>query len=343
MQYTQLGHSRLLVSRLCFGAMTFGEVGSMPGITGVDDATASQMVGKCLDAGINFFDTADAYSRGGSERTLGKLLAGVREDVVISTKVGFRTGDAFTRSGLSRRHILASCDNSLKNLGTDYIDLYIAHRDDPNTPLEETLEAFDFLVKAGKVRYLAFSNWTAWRAAQALQFQKDHGLARFINGQMYYSLMGRDVEQDIVPLFQSQGVGMTVWSPLAGGYLSGKYTSSDPAEEKGRLETFKFPPINQGLGAKLIPAMEALSRRLDMSLSQIALAWLLARPGVDSVLIGATKIYQLEDNLKVIGKYLPDDAMAELDEITQTSWSYPNWHQRMLHDALHSAKLTPIG
>jgi len=329
MDYTRLGHSGLQVSRLCFGAMTFGDARGLPGITGVDQALAAEMVAAALDAGINFFDTADAYSNGVSEQMLGKLLASQRRDLVIATKVGFPTGSAKTRRGLSRRHILASCDTSLKNLGTDYIDLYIAHRDDPYTPLEETLDAFDSLVKAGKVRYLGFSNWSAWQSAKALQFQRDHNLATFINGQMYYSLVGREVEHEVLPFFVAEGVGMTVWSPLAGGYLSGKYTSARLAEDKGRLQTFDFPPIDRDLGARLIATMEALAPRLDMSLSQIAIAWLLAKTGVDSVLIGATKLHQLADNLKAGARPLPAEVVEELDQLSAIPAIYPNWYQKL--------------
>ncbi len=258
--------------------------------------------------------------------------------------MGFRNGDALNRVGLSRRHIMASCEDSLRNLGTDHIDLYIAHAEDPYTPLEETLTAFDQLVRQGKVRYLGFSNWSAWRAAQAVQFQRDNGLATFVNGQMYYSLLGRDLEQDVVPFFRSAGIGMTVWSPLAGGFLSGKYTGEEGEEgngEKGRLDTFSFPPVDRELGHRLVQKLRALSPELGMSPAQMALAWLLDRPAVSGILVGARRPDQLEENLAVSGRKLPPEVVAELDEMTRIAHTYPNWHRAMLYDRDMARALEP--
>ena len=225
MDYVMLGNSGLVVSRLAFGAMTFTNGGKMmASINKVDQKLADSMIGRARDAGINLFDTADIYDRGESELVLGKALKSCRNDVVIATKVGLRTGSSLTQAGLSRRHILMSVDESLRRLGTDWIDVYIAQKIYPFTPLEETLAAFDAIVRNGKVRYLAFSNWPAWLAAAALEKQKANGWARFSHGQMHYSLLGRDIERDMVPMMANYGIGLTVWSPLAFGFLSGKFT-----------------------------------------------------------------------------------------------------------------------
>src|SRR5262245_56526246 len=211
MQYSKLGNTGLIVSRLSFGAMTFGKgMGPFATVSKVEEDGARAMMSMALDAGINFFDTANGYSNGQSEMMLGKLLGERRKDVIVATKVGFRTGKAMMDAGLSRSNIFAACDASLKRLGTDYIDLYIVHRDDRYTPVEETVTALDALVRAGKVRYLGFSNWSAWKAATALQMQKDNGLAQFTSGQMHYALTGRDVEHEVIPFMQATGISMTV-------------------------------------------------------------------------------------------------------------------------------------
>src|SRR6202521_3390573 len=225
MQYVTLGSTGLVVSRLGFGAMTFTAGNKdVSAIYKVGAKLADELVGRALDAGVTLFDTADGYAGGESEALLGKALASRRHDGIITTKVGFRTGPALTQSGLSRRHILWSVDQSLRRLGTDWIDLYIAHREDPITLLEETLGALDAVVRSGKVRYLGFSNWAAWKVAAAVELQRANGLAPFTHGQMHYSLLGRDAERDVVPVLRRYGLGLTVWSPLAGGFLSGKYT-----------------------------------------------------------------------------------------------------------------------
>ncbi|MGH3934843.1 MAG: aldo/keto reductase [Pseudonocardiaceae bacterium] len=206
------------------------------------------MVGRALDCGVNFFDTADGYAGGESETLLGHALRSHRDSVVIATKVGFRTGPALTQTGLSRRHISWSVDQSLKRLGTDWIDVYIAHREDPYTPLEETLSAFDAVVRSGKVRYLGFSNWSAWKASAALEIQKANGLAPFTHGQMHYSLLGRDVERDVIPMMRRYGLGLTVWSPLASGFLSGKYTRDTLSDPDNRYAGFDILPFDKEHG-----------------------------------------------------------------------------------------------
>lgn len=339
MKYARLGNTGLIVSKLSFGTMTFGNDPSMPAIFKVDLENARAMVDRALAAGINFLDTADMYSAGQSEKMLGEIIGNRRQDIVLATKVGFRGGEPITQAGLSRRHILFSCEQSLKRLNTDYIDLYILHKEDPYTPLEETLETMNELVRSGKVRYLGFSNWSAWRAATAVQIQKANGWAQFCNGQYYYSLIGRDVEQDVVPFMLHAGVGMTVWSPLAGGFLSGKYTRENFTDPNNRLSGADFLPLDKESGFKLVDRMREIAQGHDASVAQVALAWLLAKPVVSSILIGASKISQLEDNLKAVEGSLTDAEVAELDELTKPLLLYPHWFNQNLADAKHKEAL----
>jgi len=290
MQYSRLGDSGLIVSRLSFGAMTFTAGNKdMAAIYKVGGKLADELVGRSLDAGVNFFDTADAYAGGESESILGAALAPRRAQVIIATKVGFRSGSALTQSGLSRRHILWSVDQSLRRLGTDWIDVYIAHREDPLTPLEETLEALDAVVRAGKVRYLGFSNWSAWKAASAMEMQRARGWARFTHGQMHYSLLGRDVERDVIPMMRRYGLGLTVWSPLASGFLSGKYTAESLSDPDNRFSGFDILPFDKAHGFEVVERMRRIAGAHGASVAQVAIAWLLRRDAVSSVVIGARK------------------------------------------------------
>lgn len=326
MQYTLLGNTGLTVSRLAFGAMTFTagnkDIGA---VYKVGAGLAGELVERALQAGINFFDTADGYAGGESEALLGAALKPHRDRVVIATKVGFRTGSALTSAGLSRRHILWSVDQSLKRLGTDWIDVYIAHREDPCTPLEETLAAFDTLVRAGKVRYLGFSNWSAWKVAAALEIQKANGLAPFTHGQMYYSLVGRDVERDVIPMMKRYGLGLTIWSPLASGFLSGKYTWQSLSDPNNRLSGFDILPFDKEQGFRLVERMRGIAASHDASVAQVALAWLLSRPAVSSVIVGSTKLSQLEDNLKAVSVTLTAAEIADLEGATALAPVYPNF------------------
>jgi aryl-alcohol dehydrogenase-like predicted oxidoreductase len=326
MQYALLGNTGLTVSRLAFGAMTFTAGNrDLGAVYKVGADLAGELVGRALEAGINFFDTADGYAGGESEVMLGAALKPHRNDVVIATKVGFRTGQALTRAGLSRRHILWSIDQSLKRLGTDWIDVYIAHREDPCTPLEETLAALDAVVRAGKARYLGFSNWSAWKAAAALEMQRANGLAPFTHGQMYYSLVGRDVERDVIPMMRRYGLGLTVWSPLASGFLSGKYTHQTLSDPNNRLSGFDILPFDKEQGFRLIERMRAIANAHGASVAQVAIAWLLARGAVSSVILGSTKLSQLEDNLAAVSVDLTAAEIAELDAATALAPVYPNF------------------
>src|SRR5215813_11559088 len=253
MQYTRLGNTGLIISRMAFGAMTFGSAKGtiFEGISKVDQQLANELVAKSFDTGINHFNTADVYTGGQSEEFLGKALGNSRKDVVISTKVAFRAGEAVIHQGLSRRHMLDAAEGSLRRLGTDYIDVYLAHKLDPHTPVEETAEAFDSLVKSGKVRYVGFSNWSAWLAAKTVGLQREYGWARFKAAELYYSLVGRDLEHELVPFVKDAGIGVLVWSPLAGGFLSGKYTRDNPKGDGGRLNSFDMLPHDKNKSYQL--------------------------------------------------------------------------------------------
>jgi aryl-alcohol dehydrogenase-like predicted oxidoreductase len=333
MEYTKLGSTGLIVSRMAFGAMTFTSGNAdMAAVAKVGAEVADQLVGRSLDAGINFFDTADGYAGGESEVLLGRALGARRDEVVLATKVGFRTGAPLVRSGLSRRHILWSIEQSLTRLGTDWIDAYIVHREDPLTPLEETLAALDEVVRSGKVRYLGFSNWSAWKVAAALEIQRANGFAPFTHGQMYYSLVGRDVERDVIPMMRRYGLGMTVWSPLASGFLSGKYTRENLTDPDNRLSGFDLLPHDKEQGFALIERMRAIADKHSATVAQVALAWLLAQPAVTSVLLGASKLHQLEDNLGAAEVQLSAQEIAELAEGMPPAPVYPNWFIDNLRD-----------
>jgi aryl-alcohol dehydrogenase-like predicted oxidoreductase len=333
MQYNTLGKTGLVVSRMALGAMTFGSgEGALGSIFKVDQALADRFAGTALDAGINFFNTADAYAGGESERMLGKALGARRKDVVITTKVGFRTGDALVHQGLSRHHVLNGLEGSLARLGTDYIDVYIAHRWDPLTPLEETLEALDSAVRAGKVRYIGFSNWPAWAAAKAVGLQTASGWTQFRAAELYYSLVGRDVEHELVPLLEDAGIGMLAWSPLAGGFLTGRYTRANPQGDGGRLSAFDIIPYDRERGYQTVDALAEIGRAHGASIAAIALAWLLTRRSVASVLIGASKMSQLEDNLRAVDIQLSGEELRTIDSLTEPEPIYPNWFNRKIRD-----------
>jgi aryl-alcohol dehydrogenase-like predicted oxidoreductase len=340
MQYSKLGNTGLIVSRLSFGAMTFGKgTGPFAAVSKVEEDAAQSMIGMALDAGINFFDTANGYSGGQSETLLGRILGNRRKDVIIATKVGFRTGKAMMEAGLSRSNIFAACDASLKRLGTDYIDLYIVHRDDRFTPVEETLEALDALVRAGKVRYLGYSNWSAWKAATALQIQKAKSLAQFTSGQMHYALTGRDIEHEIIPFMRDSGVSLTVWSPLAAGFLSGKYTRETLKDPENRLSGFDIIPIDKEKGFLLVDRLRDIAKAHGATVAQVSLAWLLAKPVVASIIVGASKPAQLEDNLGALKVTLTDAEIQELDKRTAPPVQYPTWFHERTVDPVHKEAL----
>jgi aryl-alcohol dehydrogenase-like predicted oxidoreductase len=334
MQYNKLGSSGLIVSRFGFGAMTFGhDEGRMGAVWKTGQEEANALVARSLDAGINFFDTADSYAGGESEVMLGKALGPRRKDAILSTKIGFRTGPAITQAGGSMRYIVNSAEECLKRLGTDYIDLLSIHRFDAWTPFEESARALENLLSRGLVRYVGFSNFTAWQAAKFLGIQKQRGYAPLVAAQMYYSLVGRDLEHEVVPFCQDAGIGIVVWSPLASGFLSGRYTRQDPTGGKGRIATFDILPIDKGKGYDLIERMHEMADDHHASVAQIALAWLLGKPYVSTILVGASKLAQLDDNLGAANVALANDELAELDRLTAPTPLYPNWFQTFATDA----------
>jgi aryl-alcohol dehydrogenase-like predicted oxidoreductase len=326
MKYRQLADTGVFVSELCLGTMTFGGVGQIWEVMGALDQTAADaIVHRALDAGINFIDTADVYASGESEKLVGQAIAGRRHEIVLATKVRGRMGPGPNQVGLSRLHIVASVEASLKRLNTDYIDLYQIHRSDPVTNIEDTLRALDDLVRAGKVRYIGCSNLPAWQLMKALGISREQQLERFRCTQSYYSLVGRDLERETLPLLKDQGLGLLVWSPLAGGFLSGKFTREAAADESARRVKFDFPPVNKDKGFAILDVLIPIARAHGVTVAQIALAWILANDAVTSVIIGAKKIAQLDDNLKAVDVALTADEMKALDEVSKLTVEYPAW------------------
>jgi aryl-alcohol dehydrogenase-like predicted oxidoreductase len=325
MQYDTLGNTGLFVSRLCLGAMTFGGKGFWKRIGQLDQKTASHLVGRCLDAGVNFFDTANVYSFGESERLLGHALKDVRDRVVLATKVRGRMGDGPNQVGLSRKAIFEQVEGSLQRLQTDYIDLYQIHGYDPLTPLEETLRALDDLVHQGKVRAIGASNLAAWQLMKALGISARRGLSRFESLQAYYTVAGRDLERELIPLLQDQHLALMVWSPLAGGLLSGKFRRDAEGPEGARRSTFDFPPVNMERAFDIVDVMRPIARAHGVSVASIALAWLLHQDVVTSVIIGAKTIEQLEEDLQAIDVELSPEELQQLDEASALPPEYPQW------------------
>ena len=337
MLYSKLGNTGLIVSRLSLGTMTFSDGGGNPSIARTNEADAASLVDRAIDAGVNFIDTADIYSGGESETILGRIMAGRRDQLVIATKAGWRTGPTLNQSGLSAAHLHWSIDQSLRRLNTDRVEIYIAHRNDANTPLEETLVALDAIVRAGKARYLGVSNWPAWKIAAAIEFQRANGLAQFTHAQMMYSLLGRGIEEEMIPMMAAYGLGLTAWSPLAGGFLSGKYTRDNLTDADNRLSGFDAIPFDKDMGFALVEQMRAIAEEKDASVAQVALAWLLSKPAVSSVIIGASNMSQLDDNLAAADLALTDADLDALDAATAEAPRYPGWVVGVKDDAIAKA------
>lgn len=333
MKYRTLGRTGLKVSELCLGTMTFGE--NFFNIAVVDQADADRMVAQALDTGINFFDTADVYSYGGSEEMLGRALkkSGVtRDKMIVATKVrspmseGAASGAADPNNvGLSRQHIFVAVDQSLRRLGTDYIDLYQVHGWDILTSIDETLRALDDLVVAGKIRYIGCSNWTARHLTKALMLSEKNDRASFVSLQAYYSIVGRDLEYDLLPLCREENLGLLVWSPLAGGFVTGKYRRDQQTPVGTRRSGFDFPPIDRERGFDAVEALEQVAQMRGATIPQVGLAWLLAQSGVTSVIIGANRLSQLEDNLKSVDLELTAAEIETLSATTKPGPIYPQW------------------
>src|SRR5580692_10733069 len=329
MEYATLGNTGLLVSKLCFGTMTFGDGrGLFKGISSVGQAGADELVKTSIDGGINFFDTADNYTEGESEEILGQSLKNLniaRQDVVIATKVYSRVGPGRNDIGASRSHIMDGVEASLRRLQTDHIDLYQIHANDSVTPVEETIRALDTLVQQGKVRYIGCSNWQAWKIAKALGISEFKNLARFDTLQAYYSIAGRDLEREIAPLLESERVGLLVWSPLAGGLLSGKYSRTNQKPADSRRAEFDFPIVDKERAWKILDVIAPIAKVHECSPARVSLAWLLAKPVVTSVIIGAKRHDQLQDNLAAAELTLTQDELGRLDEVSVLPPEYPGW------------------
>ncbi len=331
MKYNQLGHTGLFVSEICLGAMTFGgnaEAGIWKAIGTLGQAEVDGIIGRALAAGVNFIDTADVYSRGQSERLVGqalKNLAVPRKDVVIATKVFGEMGPLPNDRGASRGHIMDSVYGSLERLQTDHIDLYQIHGNDTVTPVDETLRALDDLVRQGLVRYVGVSNWAAWKIAKALGLSEAKGYARFETLQAYYSIAGRDIERELVPMLNEEGLGLMVWSPLAGGLLSGKFGPGASTPEGARRVSFDFPPVDKERAWACVASMREIGEAHGVSVARVALAWLLAKRHVMSVIIGAKTVEQLDDNLAATELSLTADEIAKLDQVSALPAEYPGW------------------
>jgi aryl-alcohol dehydrogenase-like predicted oxidoreductase len=331
MKYKQLGRTGLFVSEICLGTMTFGgndDAGFWKVVGELKQDEVDAIVARALKAGVNFFDTADVYSFGASERTLGqafKNLGTARKDVVIATKVFGEMGPGPNDRSASRGHIMDSVQASLERLQTDHIDLYQIHGTDSVTPIDETLRALDDLQRQGLVRYFGVSNWAAWRIAKALGISEAKGYGRFETLQAYYSIAGRDLERELAPLMAEEKLGLMVWSPLAGGLLSGKYGPGANTPNDSRRMNFDFPPVDKDRGWACVAAMREIGDAHSVSVARVALAWLLARPAVMSIIIGAKTVEQLDDNLAAIDLVLSDDEMARLDAVSALPPEYPGW------------------
>ncbi|ESY50764.1 MULTISPECIES: aldo/keto reductase [unclassified Mesorhizobium] len=347
MRYNQLGNTGMFVSELCLGTMTFGAAGENAQwglIASLDQKGVNDIVGRSIAAGVNFFDTADVYSFGQSERLLGQSLRDLgvkRSDVIIATKVHGTMGQGPNERGSSRGHIMDSVEGSLERLQLDHIDLYQLHGTDTVTPIDETLRAFDDLVASGKVRYVGVSNWAAWRISKALGIADRKGFSRFETIQSYYSIAGRDLEREIVPLINEEKLGLMVWSPMAGGLLSGKYGPGAPGNGEGRRAAFNFPPVNEDRAWAAVAVMRDIAKKHDVSVATVALGYVLAKPFVMSVIIGASRMEQLEQNLAAAEVKLDADDLARLDEVSALPAEYPGWMLERQGAGRRPAPFTP--
>ncbi len=338
MKYKRLGHTGLFVSKLCLGTMTYGGKGFWQVIGRLGSEAVEGQLRRAVDAGVNFLDTADVYHEGESERLVGAAIERLgldRQSLVIATKLHGRVGPGPNDVGQSRKHIFDSIDASLRRLRTDHVDLYQIHGVDPVTPLEETLEALNDVVRAGKVRYVGFCNLPAWRAMKALAISERHGWARFVSAQMFYTVSSRDIEREIVPLAVSEGLGILPWSPLAGGLLTGKFAAGQAGPEGARRSDFDFPPVDKPRAFACVDAMRPIAAAHEVSIAQVALAWLLHQRHVTSVIIGAKDDAQLDDNLAAVDLTLTPDELATLDAVGALASEYPGWMiERQVRDRL---------
>lgn len=336
MRYNKLGSTGLFVSELCFGTMTFGGSGNFAVMGTVQQPEADALLARAFEAGINFIDTADTYSGGNSERMTGQALKNLgvkRDEVIIATKVFGDTGSGPNQRGSSRGHILDAAPANLERLQLEHIDLYQLHGFDPATPIEETLEALNDLVRQGLVRYIGVSNWAAWQISKALGVSNLYGMAKFASLQAYYTIAGRDLEREIVPMLSSEGLGLLVWSPLAGGLLSGKYGREQTDVEGSRRAAMAFPPVEMDRAYNVIDVLQELAERKQVSVAQLAIAWLLHQPRVTSVLLGTKRLEQLNDNLGAVDVTFSGEELRSLDGVSQLPAEYPGWMLEMWSQA----------
>lgn len=345
MNYKSLGNTGVLVSEICLGTMTFGGSGYWKAMGELQQNAVNDIVKTALDNGINFVDTANVYSFGESERLLGQSIKSLglsRDDLVIATKVRGRMGEGKNQVGLGRLQIMQQLEGSLKRMQVDHVDLYQIHGFDPITPLEETMRGLEDVVRSGKVRYIGCSNLAAWQVMKANGIADKYGWSKFISTQNYYSIAGRDLENELVPMVLDQQMAILPWSPLAGGFLSGKYTRDNKPEGDSRRLGFDFPPVNQERAYDIIDAMKPIADAHGVSVARIALAWVLAKPGVTSVIIGAKNTDQLLDNIKAVDVSLTTEQLDQLDAISGTPMPYPQWMiQRQGGDRLGVANFSP--
>ncbi len=329
MRYNKLGSTGLFVSELCFGTMTFGGRGPSSVIGKVQQADADTLLARAFEAGINLIDTADIYSEGDSERITGQALKNLgtkRDEVIVATKVFGNMGSKPNQQGSSRSHILDGVKASLERLQLEYIDLYQLHGFDPATPIEETLGALNDLVRQGLVQYIGVSNWAAWQIAKALGISNLHNMAKFASLQAYYSIAGRDLEREIVPMLSSEDLGLLVWSPLAGGLLSGKYDREQKGDEGSRRSSeFQFPPVEMERAYNIIDVLKEMAQQKQACVAQLAIAWLLHQPRVTSVILGTKRIEQLTDNLGASDILLSEEELRSLEQVSQLPAEYPGW------------------
>ena len=338
MKYRYLGNSGLKVSEICLGTMTFTPQGMFKDYGGTDIVQSKKLVDFAIDKGVNLFDTADSYSDGESEKTLGKALGSKRKNVLICTKIRFNNGSGnINAEGLSRSSIIEGCNNSLKRLGTDYIDIYLLHAFDQMTSLEETISALDDLVRSGKVRYIGCSNFAAWEVMKALYISEKLGLEKFVTYQAYYSLASREIELEIMPLCKEQGLGITCWSPLSGGFFTGKYRRGKPLPEYGRRAkkenvTNIFAPVDIEKGYDIIEVLDSKSLKHNYTISQVALAYLLTRKTVSSVIVGSKKISHLEESIGSSSIKLEIEDINRIDKISEPAYPYPHWFKKTIFE-----------
>ena len=337
MNYRYLGNSGLKVSEICLGVMTFGGDTIHNEVAHVGQKQADELVSAALDHGVNFFDSADVYAAGNAEILLGKALGARRKEAVIATKVRFRLGSGQNDVGLSRHHIIKSCEASLKRLGTDYIDHYQIHGFDAGTPVEETLRALDQLVKSGKVRYIGCSNLMAWQMMKMLGVSEKLNLEKFVTTQLYYSIGTRDIEHELVPLCLDQEMGILCWSPLSGGFFTGKYRRGQPLPKESRRSdpnagSLRWWPVDENKGYAIVEELDRISKKLNTTIAQTALSYILKKPAVTSVIIGASTMAQMLSNFKASDMELGEDDFRFLDDLSRPVVPYPLWHQNYSDD-----------